>query len=110
MNTHVGVLTRQPYRHPGGKVAYCSMNTMEQDYELVVFRKNNRAYQALLKLDKGDIVEVRGNEQLDTYDGKVSRQLIVLDLAKDELPKEEVDIDNMSIEEISQMEDIPNEF
>jgi len=85
MNTHLGVLTRDPFRHPAGKVAYCTISTPEADFELVVFRKYNRAYQALLSLEKGDIVEVRGNRHDDEYNGKVSKQLIAVELAKDKL-------------------------
>lgn len=102
MKSHVGVLTRKPYRHPGGKVAYCTMSTMGEDIELVVFRKQSNAYQALLSLDKGDIVEIRGNKQIDTYNGNTTKQLIVQELAKDELPDklEEEAIDWESIDAI----------
>lgn len=100
MKTHVGVLTRNPYKHPGGKVAYCTLSTMDEDLELVVFRKNNRAYQTLLSLAEGAIVEARGTIQIDRWDNSLTKQLIVQAIAKDELkdmpePDYELDMENL---------------
>lgn len=101
MDKHVGVLTRNPFKHPGGKVAYCSMSRLDEDFELVVFRTQRRAYEALLSLVEGDIVEVRGTVQLDTYKNTTTKQIIVYKIAKDSIDdKEFVDEEELVVPDV----------